>query len=58
MPEPMVVVMTKDKETKNSVRFNAGVEGDPHSKNIYLLKTEVAALGNPSKIKVTIEPAA
>ena len=54
----MIIEMTKDKETKNAIRFTSGhVENDPHSKNIYLMKTEVAELGNPSKIKVTIEAA-
>lgn len=54
----MEFIMTKDKVTPGTIRF-AGpkTEGDLHSKNIYLTKAEVKALGDPEKIKVTIEAA-
>jgi hypothetical protein len=54
----MEVTMTKDKVTKNAIRFTSGRDpnnpDDPHTKNIYLLKSEVEELGNPDVIKVTI----
>lgn len=50
----MEVIMNKDKETKNTIRFAEETE-DNNAKNLYLLKSEVNALGNPQSIKVTIE---
>ena len=59
MPESMVIILNRGKETPGTVRFESEKSAtDSHSKNLYLLKSEVAALGNPAKIKVTIEPAA
>ncbi len=51
----MEVILKRDKETKNSIRFTEEAE-DNHAKNLYLLKSEVEALGNPQALKVTIEP--
>jgi len=51
----MEIIMHSDKVTKNAVRYSDGAE--EHPKNIYLLKTEVAEMGMPKTIKVTIEPA-
>ena len=55
----MKVTMHRDKVTKNSVRFTSGRDpenpDDPHTKNIYLLKTEVEELGNPETITVDIQ---
>ncbi len=51
----MKIIMHKEKATKNAVRFGDG--NQPHGKNIYLTKEEVAELGNPETIKVTIEAA-
>lgn len=47
--------LTVNKETKNSVRFQE--ETDDHPLTVYLLKSEVADLGNPQSIRVTIEAA-
>ena len=50
----MEFILVKDKETKNTIRFAEKVE-DNNAKNLYLLKSEVQALGNPTSIKVTVE---
>lgn len=47
----MELVLTKDKDCKNSVRF---ADGDGH--NIYLKKAEVKDLGNPDTITVAVKP--
>ena len=46
----MKLILTKDKTTKNTIRYT-----DEQNHNIYLLKPEVEALGNPESIIVTIE---
>lgn len=48
----MEIIMTKDKTTKNTVRY---ADGDGH--NIYLNGDDLAVLGNPEKVKITIEKA-
>ena len=50
----MEVILRRDKETKNTIRFQGETE-DTAYLNIYLLKSEVQTLGNPERIKVTIE---
>lgn len=53
----MKIVMQKDKETKNSVRYQEPRKGDdPHTKNIYLTKEELQAEFNgiPDALTVTI----
>jgi len=47
----MEMVMRQDKVTKGAVRF-----ADEAGHNIYFRKEEVATMGNPQAIKVTIEP--
>jgi len=49
------VTLKRDKETKNSIRYTGETEETAHI-NIYLLKTEVQALGGPGTIQVTIAP--
>ena len=49
----MEVILRRNKETKNTVRFQGESEDTAHL-NIYLLKSEVQTLGNPERIKVTI----
>jgi len=51
----MEVILYKDKVTKNTIRF--AEQSDGHPKQLYLLKTEVAELGNPDKIKLTVTKA-
>jgi len=51
----MKVILKKDKETKNTFRFQGETEETAYL-NIYLSKDEVQTLGNPERIKVTIEP--
>ena len=47
----MEIVMRQDKVTKGAIRF-----GDDAGHNLYFRKEEVAAMGNPQAIKVTVEP--
>ena len=47
----MEIVMTQDKVTKGAVRFT-----DQDSHNLYLRKEEVAKLGEPKHILVTVQP--
>jgi len=47
----MEIVMRQDKVTKGAVRF-----ADTAGHNIYFRKEEVAEMGDPQAIKVTIEP--
>lgn len=54
----MNIVMHKEKETKNSVRYSEPRKADdPHNKNIYLTKEELQAAfdGIPETLNVTIE---
>lgn len=57
MANSLNVQFTKEKETKNAVRFKEvtdrerGVVG-----TIYVLKTDLESLGNPDEIIVTITP--
>ena len=54
----MELILIKDKTTKGAVRFaEPKKEGDPHSVNIYLTKAQSTELGDPEKVKVTIEAA-
>jgi hypothetical protein len=46
----MEVILVKDKETPGTVRY-----ADEDGHNIYLKKLEASKLGNPEKIKVSIE---
>lgn len=50
------VSFVKDKETKNTVRFNEEVADDatPIVRNVYINKADLAGLGNPERIEVTI----
>lgn len=47
----MEIIMIQEKVTPGTIRYG---DGDNH--NIYLKKEEVAKLGNPDALKVTIEP--
>lgn len=59
MSDSLQVEFTKEKDTKNAVRFaevltegrERGVVG-----TIYVLKTDLESLGNPDEIVVTITP--
>jgi hypothetical protein len=52
----MEIILTQDKETKGSVRYN---DGKGH--NLYFTKDEAAALATPMpktiKVTVSVEPA-
>lgn len=52
----LTAVLTKEKETKNTVRFQE-VEGDqpPVVGTVYVQKYAVKKLGDPERIKITIE---
>jgi len=47
----MEIVMTQDKVTKGAIRF-----ADQENHNLYLRKEEVAKLGDPKHILVTVQP--
>jgi len=47
----MEIVMRQDKVTKGAIRF-----ADEAGHNLYFRKEEVAQMGNPQAIKVTVEP--
>lgn len=49
--------MESDKETANTVRFTERVEDGERPRQFYVTKDDLASLGNPDKIKVTIEAA-
>ncbi len=58
MAESLQVEFTKEKETKNAVRFTE-VLGDRERGvvgSIYVLKADLAMLGDPDDIVVTITP--
>ena len=50
MAGKIVMVMTRDKATKNTIRY-----GDGNGHNIYLSNAEVAELGDPEALTVTVE---
>lgn len=50
------VILAKDRETKNTVRFSTADEGVAVS-TLYVGKEAVAELGDPDSVKVTVEPA-
>jgi hypothetical protein len=60
MPEAIAVSFTKKKETKNAVQFEEDVaEGRSRGVvgSIYVLKDDLAAIGNPQHLNVHIESA-
>lgn len=53
----ITVNLLKDKDTKNAVRFQEDVEGGRERGvvgTLYVLKTDLAVIGNPEKITVVI----
>lgn len=61
MPKSKIeILFTEEKATKNTIRFeeDLDLEGKPPKiKTLYLQNWVLKGLGNPKKIKVTIEPA-
>lgn len=58
MAEQINLVFSKEKDTKNAVRFAENVEAGRERGvvgNVYVLKTDLEKIGNPNTIKVTIE---
>lgn len=56
----IVVDMSTDKVGKGSVRFRADADNETAKKsadNIYIKKEGLVDLGNPDKLRITIEPA-
>ena len=57
MAEKIVVVLNKTKEYKRSMRYDAPtepvIEGAPT--NLYVKNEYLAAMGNPAKIRMTLE---
>lgn len=52
----LIFVMGSPEDKKHSKRYNA-VEDTAAMSTAYVLKTALAEIGNPAKIKVTIEAA-
>jgi len=52
----IVIIFDERQDKKHSVRFDCTDEGAP-VKSIYVKKSVVTEMGNPSKIKITIEKA-
>lgn len=55
-PKDIVKTLTQDKVTPGSIRFR-DLSTTDHPLAVYLTKDEVAELGNPNAIKVTIAAA-
>lgn len=53
-PKSQKVELSKSKDTKNTVRFDADAD-DAATSNVYLTKAAAEALGNPEKITVEIK---
>jgi hypothetical protein len=53
------LTFTRERETKNTIRYAEDVAGEerPIVGNLYVLKSTVAELGDPERIRVTIEAA-
>lgn len=61
MVDTLHIEFSKEKETKNAVRFAEDVEEGRERGivgTIYVLKSDLEALGNPTSILVTITPLA
>jgi len=54
--QPVTIPMLRDRETKNTVRYAESVGDDETARTIYVPKEDVAKLGNPDAIEVTIAP--
>lgn len=54
-PKKIVIVLEERNDKKHSVRYETG--DDAPITNIYLRNDGVEALGDPDKLKITIEPA-
>jgi hypothetical protein len=55
---PLTVNFEHEKDTKNAVRFSEVVEAGRERGvvgNIYVLKSDLAKIGNPQKLTVTID---
>ncbi len=59
MPENKIeILFTEEKATKNTIRFEEDLDSEgkpPKIKTLYLQNWVLKGLGNPKKIKVTIE---
>lgn len=53
----IVKTLVKVKETKNKVQYNEEGDENKNPFRIYPTKEECKKLGNPEKIKQTLEPA-
>lgn len=57
MAETLTVVLAKEKETKNTIRFSEeeNPDGLPVVSTVYVQKHAVRKMGNPGKIRLTLE---
>ena len=58
-PRKKVVTVTLDspQEKKNTVRFDNKTDKDAAMTTVYVMKSALTQIGNPDKIKITIEAA-
>lgn len=59
MADSISILFTQEKETKNAVRFQEVLEEGRERGivgSIYVLKSELEGLGDPTQIAVTITP--
>lgn len=60
MPQPkkIVVTFTEENPTKNTMRYaEDAAKADQILQKLYVKKDALETIGNPTKIRVTIEPA-
>ncbi len=59
MPDPVTITLKRQKDTKNTVRFEEVEREDAALVvgTLYVQKHAVHALGNPDTITLTIQPA-
>lgn len=56
----LTITFTKERETKNTVRFQENLEKDRERGTVgtlYVLQKDLEVIGNPEQLKVTISPA-
>lgn len=56
----LTITFTKERETKNTVRFQENLEKGRERGTIgtlYVLQKDLEGIGNPEQLKVTISPA-
>jgi hypothetical protein len=55
MADKLTAVFDLEKETKNTMRFSEDPEAAPIMNTAYIQKWALKQLGNPEKVRITIE---